>query len=340
MRQYRLEPTAAGPMEPVKIEDAPVPEPGPGEVRVRVRACSLNYRDLLVRSGKSASGGGGSVIPLSDGAGEIDALGEGVSGWERGDRVVAGIFRDWEDGRFEMRFHKAALGGSADGVLSEFVVLSAAQLVRLPGHLTFAEGACLPVAALTAWHSLVERGGLKSGDTVLALGTGGVSIGSLQIAAALGAKVIVTSSSDEKLERARALGAWHTVNYATQPDWDKTVWDLTDKRGVDHIIEVGGPGTLGRSMNAIAPGGHIGLIGVLTGFEAPEASLFPLLARNVDLHGIYAGSRAMFERMNAFLAEKAIHPAIDREFAFDDALAAYDWLGSGRHFGKVVVNFG
>ena len=186
-------------------------------------------------------------------------------------------------------------------------------------------------------HALFERGQLGEGETVLALGTGGVSIFALQLASAAGARVIVTSSSDEKLERAKELGAAETINYRETEDWDARAWELTEKQGVDHVIEVGGPGTLGRSMNAVGPGGHIALIGVLTGFDAPGDSLFPLVARNVDLHGIYVGSREMFERMNAFLETHQIRPVIDRSFSFDEAPTAYDYLAGGSHFGKVVI---
>lgn len=336
MRRYVLHEQADGQLLPAPEETAR-PEPGPGEILVAIRAAALNYRDVLMKSGKSASSSGGGVVPLSDGAGEIAAVGSGVEGLETGDRVAACFFQEWEDGRFRMRYHKTALGGSVDGMLREFAVLPASAVVKLPEHLSFSEGATLPCAALTAWHSLVDRGGLEAGQTVLALGTGGVSVFALQIAVAAGARAIVTSSSDEKLAKARELGAWQTVNYRETPDWDQAVWEMTEKRGVDHVIEVGGPDTLGRSMNSVATGGHIALIGVLTGFQAPDASLFPLVARNVDLHGIYAGSRAMFERMNEFFAEKQIRPAVDHEFRFEEALDAYDYLQSGKHFGKVVI---
>ncbi len=340
MRRYLLQSVdEAKELELVLEENAPNPEPGPGEVRVKMRACSLNYRDLLMKTGQSASSAGGGVVPLSDGAGEIDAVGEGVTKWKAGDRVMGGFFRDWVDGPFDLGYHKAARGGSCDGMLADFVVGPADSFVATPDHLSDAEAACLPCAGLTAWQALMERGHLAAGQTVLALGTGGVSVFALQLATAAGARVVITSSSDEKLAHARKLGAWETINYRENEDWDSRVWKLTEKRGVDHVIEVGGPGTLGRSMNAVAAGGHIALIGVLTGFSPPDATLFPLLARNVDLHGIYVGSAAMFERMNAFLAEKEIRPVIDRTFSFEEAEAAYAHLQSGEHFGKVVVGW-
>jgi len=336
MRQYQLQPGTTG-LDPV-LTTVKQPSPGAQEVLIRVRAASLNYRDLLMRQGQSASGADSdSLVPLSDGAGEIVAIGDKVKGFQIGDRVAGCFFSHWQEGRFEMRYHRAALGGSANGMLSEFVTLPEEGVVKLPDQLSFEEAACLPCAALTAWYALVERGQLKKDDTVLTLGTGGVSIFALQIAQAFGAKVITTSSSDDKLTRARELGAWHTINYRSEPDWDQAVRTLTDKRGVDHVVEVGGPGTIGKSMNAVAAGGHIALIGVLTGTDAPDASLFPLVTRNVQLNGIYVGHRRAFEDLLAFLTEKDIHPIIDRTFSFEEAPEAYDYLASGAHFGKVVI---
>lgn len=313
-----------------------VPAPGPGQVKVRVRAVSLNYRDLVNRdnlAGRNVAG----RVPTSDGAGEIIAVGPDVTGWEVGDRVAGCLFQTWLSGRFDMAHHKQDLGGTLDGMLAEEVLLLADGIVSIPGHLSWSEAATLPVAGVTAWYSLTTRGGLQAGDTVLVLGTGGVSIFGLQFATALGARVIVTSSSDAKLERAKALGAWQTINYRAQPDWHKAVWDLTEKRGVDHILEVGGPGTLEKSLGCIAAGGHIALIGVLTGFGPPQTSLFPLVTHNARMNGIYVGSRADFEAMNAFIAERNLRPVIDREFPFEAAPDAYAHLKSGSHFGKVVV---
>lgn len=338
MKRYHLEPRSEGPSELV-LHECDLPSPGAGEVAVRIRAASLNYRDLLMRSGRSASGGSGPVVPLSDGAGEIVAVGEGVGEWKTGDRVVPTFFRDWISGRFDMAHHASARGGSCDGVLAETIVAPAHSLVPMPEGMDFAEAATLPCAALTAWHALMERGSpVGPGDAVLCLGTGGVSVFALQIAKAAGARVIVTSRSDGKLARARSLGADETVNYRETPEWDHEVWRLTGKRGADRVVEVGGPGTLGRSMNAVAAGGIVSLIGVLTGFDPPDASLFPLVTKNAELHGIYVGSREMFLRMNAFLETHRIRPEIDRTFAFEEAPAAYAHLESGAHFGKVVVN--
>jgi NADPH:quinone reductase-like Zn-dependent oxidoreductase len=303
-----------------------------------MKACSLNYRDLLMKSGLSASGGGGDVVPLSDGAGIISALGEGVERLKVGDRVALTFFRDWEDGPFEMRYHTAARGGSCDGVLAESVLAPAHSVVKVPEYLTTAEAATLPCAALTAWHALMERSRpLEPGDTVLCLGTGGVSIFALQIAKAAGAKVLITSSSDEKLVRAEGLGADAGINYLKHVAWEKQVRELTDGRGVDRVIEVGGPGTIERSIDAVAVGGAISLIGVLTGFESPHLGLFPLVTHNADLSGIYVGSRAMFERMNSFLLQHKIRPVIDEEFVFQDSLKAYATMRDAGHFGKLVV---
>lgn len=336
MEFYQLPAASEGPRELTR-KTGPDPTPDSGEVVVRIAACSLNYRDLLVQSGKSGSGGDDPVVPLSDGAGTIESVGEGVDKWKAGDRVALTFFRDWEDGRFDMRYHKAARGGSCDGVLSELVAAPAHSLVAIPDYLSLEEAAALPCAAVTAWHGLMERSRpLTADDTILCLGTGGVSIYALQIAKAVGAKAIVTSSSDEKLATARELGADDTVNYRTTPDWDKAVFQLTEKRGVDHVVEVGGPGTIEKSMKSVAAGGSIALIGVLTGFDAPQTSLFPLVTKNVDLSGIYVGNRAMFERMLSFFEKHEIHPVIDRTFSFYEAPDAYSYLEKGEHLGKVV----
>lgn len=337
MKQYLLQPTDEGSLSPT-LTEVDLPEPGPGEVRVKMEACSLNYRDLLMMSGQSASSGDAAVVPLSDGAGVVSAVGEGVTEWAEGDCVALTFFEEWKDGTFSMKYHKAARGGSSNGVLAEEVISPAHGLVRIPEGYSTVEAATLPCAAVTAWHGLMERSRpMREGDTVLCLGTGGVSIFALQLAKAAGANVIITSSSDEKLERAAALGADELVNYRDNPDWEKVVFEKTEKRGVDHVIEVGGPGTLEKSMSSVGAGGSIALIGVLTGFDAPDASLFPLVTKNVDLSGIYVGSRSMFERLNHFLGEHQIRPVIDREFAFEEVGDAYDCLKSGSHFGKVVV---
>ena len=337
VKQYQLHPGSAG-LDLVMAE-VPEPEIGPHEVLIKVHAVSLNYRDLLMREGKSASSAkAGHTVPCSDGAGDVVAVGAEVTRVKVGDRVAGCFFSEWVDGRFDMRYHQAALGGSANGMLSEQVVLPEQGVVTLPEYLSYEEAACFPCAALTAWYALVDRGGLEKHDSVLLLGTGGVSIFGLQIAAAKGAdNIIITSSSDEKLERAKALGANHGINYKTTEAWEKEVWALTQERGVDHVVEVGGPGTLGKSMGSVSAGGHIAMIGVLTGFDAQEDSLFPLVAKNVRLNGIYVGHRTAFEQLLAFAKEVELRPVIDRTFAFEEASAAFDHLASGAHFGKIVV---
>lgn len=340
MKQYQLHPGRTGALDLV-LKDVEEPAPGRGEVLIHVRATSLNYRDLLMRSGQSASSAkSAGTVPLSDGTGEVVAIGAGVTRVAVGDRVAGCFFSHWIDGRFDMRYHEAALGGSANGMLSQMVVLPEGGVVRVPEYLSDEEAACFPCAGLTAWYALVERGGLAEGDSVLALGTGGVSIFALQIARAMGATVWITSSSDAKLKRARELGAGHGINYKTTPDWERVIWEETGKRGVDHVVEVGGPGTLGKSMAAVSAGGHIALIGVLTGFDPPDAALFPLVARNVTLNGIYVGHRSAFERLLAFAEDHELRPVVDRTFSFAEAGAAYDYLASGEHLGKVVIQVG
>jgi len=341
MKRYLLQSTGDnGPLTPV-LEECEIPKPQAGEVLVKIKACSLNYRDLLVKSGKSASGGAGGFVPLSDGAGEIVACADDVKNWSPGDRVALTFFRDWQDGPFQMSYHKAARGGSCDGVLSEYCAVPSHSIVKIPEHLSYEEAACLPCAGLTAWQALFERSRpLPEHGSILCIGTGGVSIFALQFAAAAGAGVYITSSSDQKLERAAALGATGGINYRTTPDWDQAVFALTDKVGVDQVIEVGGPGTFAKSMNAVKAGGTISLIGVLTGFDPCPASLFPLVSRAVDINGIYVGSRAMFERMNTFIVDHSLRPVIDRTFPFHEINQAYEYLASGQHFGKVAIQVG
>jgi NADPH:quinone reductase-like Zn-dependent oxidoreductase len=320
----------------LQLRDRPRPVLQPGQVRVGVRASALNYRDLINLknlAGRNVAG----KLALSDGAGVVLETAGDCPELTVGDRVAGLFFQTWQTGRFEMRHHQNDLGGTLDGVLAEEIVLPATGVIPIPAHLSFEEAACLPCAGLTAWYALCTRGGLQAGESVLVLGTGGVSIFALQFAVALGAEVYVTSSSDEKLTKAKALGATHTVNYKTSPDWEKEIHRLTQKKGVDHVVEVGGPGTLEKSLACVAAGGQIALIGVLTGFGAPTSSLFPLVAKNARMDGIYVGPRSEFTAMNAFLAHHAVRPVIDRVFAFEDAPAAFDYLESGSHFGKVVI---
>jgi NADPH:quinone reductase-like Zn-dependent oxidoreductase len=323
--------------DPLKLVERPDPQPGYGQVLIRVRATSLNYRDLIVAQG-NYTGQKSAIIPMSDGAGDVVAIGEGVTRVKVGDRVAGIFFQDWIAGAITKDIMKSDLGGGIDGMLAELVVLNQDGLVLLPTHLSYQEGATLPCAAVTAWHGLVTKGTVTAGETVLVLGTGGVSIFALQFAKLHGARVIVTSSSDEKLERARTLGADETVNYKTTPDWEKQVYELTDRIGVDHVMEVGGAGTLSKSVQAVRYGGRISLIGVLSGFGG-EVNPQPILGKSVSLQGIYVGSREMFEAMNRAISQAQLKPSIDRVFPFAETQAAYQYLQSGSHFGKVVISF-
>ncbi|MFH5802967.1 NAD(P)-dependent alcohol dehydrogenase [Alienimonas sp. DA493] len=323
----------------IERAERPDPPPGRGDVLVSMRAASLNYRDTTVAAGGYPRNDTRPVVPLSDGAGVVEAIGEGVTGFAVGDRVVNTFFRDWVAGEPDEAIMRSAHGGGIDGVLAEKVVFPERALLPIPGDLSFEEAACLPCAGVTAWQSLFVKGGLTAGQSVLCLGTGGVSVFALQLAKAAGATVYITSSSDEKLERARELGADGTVNYKQTPDWHKAVRKLTDGRGVDHVVEVGGPGTLAKSMRACALNGRIGLIGVLTGTDG-EVNPLPCVFERLSVHGIYVGSREMFADLNRHVAANAIRPVVDRTFPFDDAIAAYKHLQSGVHFGKVVIKIG
>jgi NADPH:quinone reductase-like Zn-dependent oxidoreductase len=314
--------------------DLPEPTPGPGQVLVRVRAVSLNYRDLMIVSGKYGGTARTDLIPCSDGAGEVAAVGAGVTQWAPGDRVLGTFFPAWQDGPVSPDKIRDALGGSVDGLLAEAVALPESGLVRLPEHLSFEEGATLPCAAVTAWNALVTQGGLKAGDTVLTLGTGGVSIFALQFAKMFGARVVATSGSDAKIACLREMGADTTINYKTTPDWDTEAWAQTGKRGVNHVVEVGGGGTLERSLRSVRVGGTVSLIGVLTSGEINPGII---LQKSVVLRGIFVGSRAMFEDMNRAISQNKLRPVIDKAFTFADAPDAYRHLESGAHFGKVVI---
>jgi len=314
--------------------DTPVPESG--EVLVKMRAVSLNYRDLGTTRKERP---GNLTLPFtvcSDGAGEIVELGDGVKKWKVGDAVAPCFFQEWPAGGMTHDVMKSALGGALPGVLSEYAVVKASALVAAPTGYSFAETATLPCAALTAWNALIGQGKLKAGDTVVTLGTGGVSIFALQIAKMHGARVIITSSSDEKLAHARKLGADEGINYKTMPDWEREVFRLTGNRGADHVIELGGAGTLQKSLDAVRYGGRVSLIGVLTGFEG-QVNPWPIITRSLAVQGIYVGSREQFEDMNRALSHSGIKPVIDRIFSFTEAREAFEHMAAGAHFGKVVV---
>lgn len=316
------------------LVDRPAPTVGPRDVKVRVGAVSLNYRDLAIarNAGKRTA----PVVPTSDGAGEVIAIGDAVSRWKVGDRVAANFFPTWQAGGFAEHHHANALGGSIDGMLAEEVVLPETAWVALPAGYSFEQGATLPCAAVTAWHALHEAARVKAGDVVVVQGTGGVSMFALQLARAAGATVIATSRSADKRARLTALGAAHTIDYVADPAWGDTVRTLTGGRGADIVVEVGGAGTFDQSARALAFAGTMSLVGVLAGTQAP-ISTYPLIHKRLQVHGVYVGSVAMFEDLVRALTAGNIEPIIDRTFDFADTAAAYDHLGSGAHFGKVVI---
>ena len=322
-------------VENLRLVDIPDATPGPGQAVVRVRACSLNFRDLVVAKGGYGRAVKAPLTPLSDGAGEVVAVGPGVSLVKPGDRVCGTFFQRWLAGGPTDDSAASAMGGMMDGMLSEQVCLNAEGLVQFPQHLSFEEAATLPCAALTAWNALFRSGGLKPGDSVVVQGTGGVSIFALQFAAMTGARVIGTSSSDAKLDRILSMGASVGINYKTTPEWDKPVREATAGLGADHIVEVGGAGTLPASIKAVRRGGHIALIGVLSG--QGEIDPRPILLKSLRVQGIYVGSREMFEEMNRAIALSGLRPVIDRVFGFDEPAAAMRYMESGAHFGKVCI---
>jgi NADPH:quinone reductase-like Zn-dependent oxidoreductase len=331
MRAYQIaKPTG---LDALVAVDRPMPKPAHRQVLVKVVACSLNYRDLSIALGTYRMGSKPDLVPLSDGAGEVVEVGPGVARIKAGDRVASCFFQRWVGGRAGPDAAPSALGGAIDGMLSEYVVLEEEGVVLLPPGFSYEEGATLPCAALTAWHALVEHGRTTAGDKVLVLGTGGVSIFALQLAKALGAEVVATSSSDDKLARAKALGATHLINYKRTPEWDKAVQETTG--GVDQVVEIGGPSTLARSLNALRVGGRVSMIGVLGG--AADLNPMLIMAKRANLQGISVGSKQMFEAMNRAIAVNAIKPVIDKVFGFDDARAAYEHLQSAAHFGKIVI---
>ena len=332
MKAYEI--VSDGGIGALALNERADPKPGAGEVLVRVRASSINFRDLMTVLDPAPRGIVYPRIPNSDGAGEVVETGSGVSLFKIGDKVCGTFFQGWIDGPITPRHMANALGGSAEGMLAEYRVLREDGLVAMPGGLSFEEASTLPCSPLTAWNSMVEMAGVKPGDTVLLLGTGGVSIVALQFCRMLGARAIITSSSDEKLERAMALGAWETINYRANPDWDKAVLDLTGGQGVDHTVEVGGAGTLEKSVGATRIGGSIGLIGVLTGGQINPTSI---MRKSIRLQGIYVGSRRMFEDMNRAIEHHAMRPVVDRVYDFADARDAYHAMRAAGHFGKLVV---
>lgn len=316
------------------IESRATPTPGRGEVLIDMKASSLNYHDFAVVMGAIPTADG--RIPMSDGAGCILAVGEGVTRFKPGDDVITTFFPNWQDGEASLDKLLGVPGDHSDGCAAQRVIANADALTRMPSGYSYREAATLPCAALTAWRGMFVEGSVKAGDWVLTQGTGGVSIFALQFAKAMGARVIATSSSDEKLDRLKQLGADHTINYRTTPDWGKAAKALTDGRGVDEVVEIGGPGTLAQSIVASRIGGHISLIGVLTGVsgDVPTAALF---SANITLSGITVGSRKHQEDMIAAIEATGIKPVLDRDFPLDHIADAFAHQASQTHFGKITI---
>jgi NADPH:quinone reductase-like Zn-dependent oxidoreductase len=311
------------------------PTPRAHEVLIKFHAASLNYRDMMMVKGLYNPRLRMPLVPFSDGAGEVAAVGESVTRFQVGDRVCPIFMQGWIDGEIELSKARTALGGDRDGCLREFGAFDEKAVVHIPEHLSYEEASTLPCAAVTAWNALVVTGKLRKDDFVLLQGTGGVSIIALRFAKIFGARVIITSSSDEKLERARALGADYLINYQTEPEWDKKALEITEKRGVDHVLEVGGAGTMQRSINAVKMGGNIVTIGVVAG--RGEFNPVPIFMKYIRLQGIFVGSREMFEAMNACIAENKLKPVVDRVFEFSEAREALKTMEAATHFGKIVV---
>ncbi|MGI9056724.1 MAG: zinc-dependent alcohol dehydrogenase family protein [Pyrinomonadaceae bacterium] len=323
-------------IENLTLAEREKPEPKESEVLVKFHAASLNYRDLMMVKGAYDPRLKTPLVPLSDGAGEVVAIGEAVTKWKIGDKVCPIFMQGWTDGEIDAAKARTALGGDLDGCLREFGAFNENGLVRFPDYLSYEDAACLPCAAVTAYNALFVSGQMKSADSILLQSTGGVSIFALQMASVLGTRIIITSSSDEKLERAKNLGAGDLINYKTREDWDKAVLELTEKRGVDHVVEVGGAGTLQKSLNAVTVGGHIAVIGVLSG--AGEINPVSILMKSVRLQGIFVGSRQMFEQMNLMLCQHTyLKPIVDKKFEFGEVKDALSYMESGAHFGKIVI---
>ncbi len=323
-------------IENLSLVERDAPEPQADEVLVKFHAASLNYRDLMTVKGTYNPKLKRPLVPLSDGAGEVVEIGESVTKFKVGDRVTPIFMQGWLDGAIDAAKARTALGGDLDGCLREFGAFGETGLVCIPDHFSYEEAATLPCAAVTAYNALFVSGCLKTGETILLQGTGGVSIFALQLASVYGCRTIITSSSDEKLNRAKEIGANDLINYKTDADWDARVLQLTEKRGVDQIVEVGGSGTMPKSINAVKMGGHIAVIGVLSGQGEINPAL--VLMKAVRMQGIFVGSRQMFEQMNLMLCQHDhLKPVIDKVYEFGEVKDALKCMESGSHFGKIVV---
>jgi NADPH:quinone reductase-like Zn-dependent oxidoreductase len=323
-------------LDALKLIERPIPEPRHSEVVIRISAVSLNYRDMDMVLGTYPFAFPLPLVPTSDGVGKVVAVGEGVTRAKVGDRVLGTFHQSWIAGRYEE--DTPQLGGSADGMLTEYVRLDQQGIVHAPSNLTDEEAATLPCAGLTSWHSLVTESRLEAGDTVLIQGTGGVSLFGLQFSAMFGARTIVTSSSDAKLERAKSLGATHTINYVKTPVWHHEVRVLNGGRGVDHVIEVGGPDSFLQSLQAIRIGGQINMVGYIA---SKHGAINPLeiLYHRATVRGIPVGSRESFEAMNRAIEANNMRPVIDKVFPWTDAVAAIRYMREGKHFGKIILKF-
>jgi NADPH:quinone reductase-like Zn-dependent oxidoreductase len=313
-----------------------VPDPGPHEVLVAIRAVSLNQRDLMLVTGTYMPNVERPRIPCSDGAGEVLAIGSAVTRFRVGDRVVTSFYQNWIEGKLDYATAKGTLGGDVDGTLTTHLVLPERGLIPIPERLSFEEASTLPCAAVTAWHALISTANIGKEDTVLLLGTGGVSIVGLQIARLRGARVLITSSSDEKLDRARAMGADETINYKTTPEWDKRARELTGKQGVTHVLETGGAGTLPLSLRSAGYHAQVSIIGLISGAEQ-AIDIRQILGKNLRVQGITVGSRRMLQEVADAFASGGIHPVIDQTFPFDRAVDALRWLKAAEHLGKIVI---
>lgn len=327
-------------IDKLKLDDVADPQPGSNEVLLRLRAASINYRDVMVVSGTYNPRMRLPAIPLSDGAGEVVAIGANVTKWKVGDRVMPIFAQRWFEGESSEEKRRTSLGAGSQwqGVLREYGAFHDDSVVRIPEHLSFEQAATLPCAALTAWNALNVSGRIRSGETVLTLGTGGVSIFAIQFAKMAGARVIATSGSDSKIAKLSDLGADEVINYNADPDWDKTAIGLTGGRGVDHVIEVGGAGTLGRSINATRIAGHLAMIGALTG--AVTFDPVSVFMKAIRVQGIFVGSKLMFEQMNAAVSVNRMFPVVDMVFDLEQAREALNYMRGGSHFGKVVIRIG
>ncbi len=331
-KAYELQPKPE--FESLTLVERASRELGPLEVKVQVRAVSLNYRDLVQARG--AVKRKAPIVPASDGAGEVVAVGSGVTRVKVGDRVMASFFPNWLDGELSDAHHASALGGGGDGMLREEVVLPEHSWVKVPAGWSFEEAATLPCAGVTAWQALFETASVRAGDTVLLQGSGGVSVFALQLAKASGARVIITSSNEDKRKRLLALGADEVLDYVAEPKWGERARALTGGRGVDVVVDVGGPGTFDQSTAALRYGGTMSILGVLTGTRG-EVNTYAIFHRRLRVHGVYVGSVAMAERLVRALEATKLRPVIDRVFEFGDAKAAYQHLAGATHLGKVVV---